>query len=315
LTKKQKDFEDVLNNFFTLQKDFSSAIELLEMLKKEEDAATLKDLEQNLNKILETATQLELESLFSSEMDSKDCFVEINAGAGGVESHDWVEMLLRMYLRFLEKMGFAFTLVHELRGEEAGIKSTTIKVEGRNAFGWLKTESGVHRLVRISPFNAAGKRQTSFASVWVFPIVDDDIDIQIDEKDLRIDTYRSSGAGGQHVNTTDSAVRITHLPTKIVTQCQNNRSQHRNKDEAMKMLKSRLYELELREKEAKAKEDNAKKTDNSWGNQIRSYVLQPYQMVKDHRTDFQTNKTDDILNGELKEMILNNLSLMNKKNI
>jgi len=285
------------------------------MLKKEEDAATLKDLEQNLNKILETATQLELESLFSSEMDSKDCFVEINAGAGGVESHDWVEMLLRMYLRFLEKMGFAFTLVHELRGEEAGIKSTTIKVEGRNAFGWLKTESGVHRLVRISPFNAAGKRQTSFASVWVFPIVDDDIDIQIDEKDLRIDTYRSSGAGGQHVNTTDSAVRITHLPTKIVTQCQNNRSQHRNKDEAMKMLKSRLYELELREKEAKAKEDNAKKTDNSWGNQIRSYVLQPYQMVKDHRTDFQTNKTDDILNGELKEMILNNLSLMNKKNI
>ena len=305
----------MLNNFFTLQKDFSSAIELLEMLKKEEDAATLKDLEQNLNKILETATQLELESLFSSEMDSKDCFVEINAGAGGVESHDWVEMLLRMYLRFLEKMGFAFTLVHELRGEEAGIKSTTIKVEGRNAFGWLKTESGVHRLVRISPFNAAGKRQTSFASVWVFPIVDDDIDIQIDEKDLRIDTYRSSGAGGQHVNTTDSAVRITHLPTKIVTQCQNNRSQHRNKDEAMKMLKSRLYELELREKEAKAKEDNAKKTDNSWGNQIRSYVLQPYQMVKDHRTDFQTNKTDDILNGELKEMILNNLSLMNKKNI
>jgi peptide chain release factor 2 len=312
LMKKQKDLEDLINLFITLEKDYSSSVELLELLKKEEDMPLLMDLEKNLKKILGTATQLELESLFTGELDSKDCFLEINAGAGGVESHDWAEMLLRMYLRYLEKMGFSFSMVHELKGEEAGIKSATIKIEGRNSFGWLKTESGVHRLVRISPFNAAGKRQTSFASVWVFPIIEGDINIQIEEKDLRIDTYRSSGAGGQHVNTTDSAVRITHLPTKIVVQCQNDRSQHRNKDEAMQMLKSRLYELELREKEAKIKEENAKKTDNSWGNQIRSYVLQPYQMVKDHRTDFQTSRVEDILNGDLKEMILNNIAYMGK---
>lgn len=306
--KKQKDLEFLLDNFFSLEQDFISAKELLDLLKAEsEDSSTLKDLEGNLNKALETAEKLELESLFSGEADSKDCFLEINAGAGGVESHDWAEMLLRMYLRYAEKMGFAFSIVHELRGEEAGIKSVTVKIEGRNSFGWLKTESGVHRLVRISPFNAAGKRQTSFASVWVFPVIEDDIEVEIDEKDLRIDTYRASGAGGQHVNKTDSAVRITHLPTKIVVQCQNNKSQHRNKAEAFKMLKSRLYELKLRTKEEELKKENAKKTDNSWGNQIRSYVLQPYQMVKDHRTDFQTSKVSDILDGDLKEMILNNI--------
>lgn len=312
LMRKQKELEDLINSFRGLERDFSSAVELLELLKQEEDDATLKDLEQNLNKILATSSELELESLFSGEMDGKDCFLEINAGAGGVESHDWAEMLLRMYLRFIEKQGFGFSVIHELKGEEAGIKSATIKIEGRNAFGWLKTESGVHRLVRISPFNAAGKRQTSFASVWVFPIIEDDINIQIEEKDIRVDTYRSSGAGGQHVNTTDSAVRITHLPTKIVVQCQSDRSQHRNKDEALRMLKSRLYELELREKEAKLKEENTKKTDNSWGNQIRSYVLQPYQMVKDHRTDFQSSRTGDILDGDLKEMIVNNIAALSK---
>lgn len=306
--KKQKDLEDVLDAFSSLESEFASSVELLELLKKEEDVSTLKDFEQTLNKLLEDATKLELECLFSGELDSKDCFLEIHAGAGGVDSHDWAEMLLRMYIRYLGKMGFISTIIHEMRGEEAGIKSATIKIEGRNSFGWLKTESGVHRLVRMSPFNAAGKRQTSFASVWVFPLIEDDINIQIEEKDLRIDTYRSSGAGGQHVNTTDSAVRITHLPTKIVAQCQSNRSQHRNKDEALKMLKSRLYELELREKEAKLKEENQKKTDNSWGNQIRSYVLQPYQMVKDHRTDFQTSNVDGILDGDLKEMILNNIA-------
>ena len=211
-------------------------------------------------------------------------------------------------LRFCERHNFKFEIIDELDGEEAGIKSSTIRIEGKNVYGWLKTESGVHRLVRISPFNAAGKRQTSFASVWVYPIVDDSIKIEINDKDLRIDTYRASGAGGQHINKTDSAVRITHMPTNIVVQCQSSRSQHRNRADAFSMLRSKLYELELKTREDKIKAQNAKKTDNSWGNQIRSYVLQPYQMVKDHRSDYETSATSDVLDGELDNMISNSLA-------
>lgn len=298
----------MLDSFNALNDNASAAKDLLSLLKEHEDDAMMKELHEQLRSLFKDAKKMEMECLFSGEVDSNDCFLEIHAGAGGVESHDWAEMLLRMYLRFIEKLGFAASIVDEVRGEEAGIKSVTIKVEGRNAFGWLRTERGVHRLVRISPFNAAGKRQTSFAGVWVYPNLDDDINIEINEKDLRIDTYRASGAGGQHVNKTDSAVRITHLPTKIVAQCQSNRSQHRNRDEAFKMLKAKLYELEMRKKEEKIAAEESMKTDNSWGHQIRSYVLQPYQMVKDHRTNFETSDVNGILDGELKEMILNNLA-------
>lgn len=298
----------MLDNFNALNDSASAAKDLLSLLKEHEDDAMMKELHEQLRSLLKDAKKMEMECLFSGEVDSNDCFFEIHAGAGGVESHDWAEMLLRMYLRFIEKLGLSASIVDEVRGEEAGIKSVTIKVEGRNAFGWLRTERGVHRLVRISPFNAAGKRQTSFAGVWVYPSLDDDINIEINEKDLRIDTYRASGAGGQHVNKTDSAVRITHLPTKIVAQCQSNRSQHRNRDEAFKMLKAKLYELEMRKKEEKIAAEESMKTDNSWGHQIRSYVLQPYQMVKDHRTNFETSDVNAILDGELKEMVLNNLA-------
>jgi len=297
--------EDTINNFSTLDKDFNAAEEFLELA--QDDIDLQKELKQSLNKLNKTATDLEIACLFSGEADNNDCFLEIHAGAGGTESHDWAEMLYRMYLRLTEKQNFKASVINELSGEEAGIKSVTIRISGHQAFGWLKTESGVHRLVRISPFNAAGKRQTSFASVWVYPVVDDKVHIEINESDLRIDTYRASGAGGQHINTTDSAVRITHLPSKIVVQCQNNRSQHRNKAEAMDMLRARLYEMKLREEEARLQEENAKKTDNSWGNQIRSYVLHPYQMVKDHRTNFETSDTDDILNGNLKDIIFASL--------
>lgn len=236
-------------------------------------------------------------------MDGNNCFLEINAGAGGTESHDWASIMMRMYLRFAERMGFKPEIINIISGEEAGIKSCCIKITGNMAYGWLKTESGVHRLVRISPFNAAGKRMTSFASCWVYPEVDDNIDINIEEKDLRIDTYRSSGAGGQHVNTTDSAVRITHIPTNIVTQCQSDRSQHRNKAEAMRMLKARLFELEMQKKNDEINKQNAEKTEIGWGHQIRSYVLQPYQLVKDLRTDYETSDTGSVLDGDLEKFV------------
>ncbi len=273
----------------------------------DDDPDMQKDLEKDLNIIKKDVQELEVTCLFSGEADPCEAFLEIHAGAGGTESHDWAEMLQRMYMMYADKNGFKLTILDELAGEDAGIKSVTMKISGYNAFGWLKTESGVHRLVRISPFNAAGKRQTSFASVWVYPVVDDNIEIEINEGDLKIDTYKASGAGGQHVNTTDSAVRITHIPTKIVVQCQNNRSQHRNRAEAKEMLKARLYEVELRKKEDKLQQENAQKTDNGWGNQIRSYVLHPYKMVKDHRSSFESNNPDSILGGSLKDMIIANL--------
>lgn len=262
-----------------------------------------------LMKLYKEVKLREVECLFSGEADHNSCFLEIHSGAGGTESNDWAEMLLRMYSRWCEKHKYQVSVMDFLSGEETGIKSATLRIDGAKAYGWLKTESGIHRLVRISPFNSGGKRHTSFASVWVYPVINDDIIIDILETELRIDTYRSSGAGGQHVNTTDSAVRVTHLPTGIVVQCQNNRSQHRNKDECMKMLRSRIYELELKKKEDKINEENAKKTEIGWGHQIRSYVLQPYRIVKDLRSNYETVDTVGVLDGELDPFIHSNLKL------
>lgn len=309
LLKQKAVLAEITSNFLSLEKDFEAFKEYLALIKHDNISDSEKrELDKEIESLHKKSQKLEVECLFAGEADSSGCFLEINAGAGGTESHDWAEMLLRMYTRFVNIKDFTSEIVDELAGEEAGIKSVTLKITGHNAYGWLKTESGVHRLVRISPFNAAGKRQTSFASVWVYPIVDDNINIQIVESDLRIDTYRSSGAGGQHVNTTDSAVRITHIPTNIVVQCQSDRSQHRNKDEALRMLKSRLYERELRIREEALQEQNAGKASNSWGNQIRSYVLHPYKLVKDHRTDFELSDAEGVLDGNLEKIILASLS-------
>lgn len=284
------------------------------MAEEEEDEAVIQQVQQELKNISIVAEKLETECLFSGEADGNNCFLEINAGAGGTESHDWASMMMRMYLRFGERLGFTTEIINIISGEEAGIKSCCIKFKGDMAYGWLKTESGVHRLVRISPYNSAGKRMTSFASCWVYPEVDENIDINIEDKDLRIDTYRSSGAGGQHVNTTDSAVRITHLPTNIVVQCQNDRSQHRNKAEAMQMLKARLFERELQMKNDEINKQNAAKTDNGWGHQIRSYVLQPYQMVKDLRTNHETSNANAVLDGDLEKFVSASLAANAGKN-
>jgi peptide chain release factor 2 len=247
--------------------------------------------------------RLQLESLLSGEADANDCFLEIHAGAGGTESQDWAEMLLRMYARWAEAHSYKLDWIEESPGEEAGVKSVTVRVVGLNAYGWLRTESGVHRLVRISPFDSQSRRHTSFASVWCYPVVDDSIEIDIQDKDLRIDTYRASGAGGQHVNRTDSAVRITHLPTNIVVQCQNDRSQHRNRAQAMAMLRARLYERELQLRRDAAEVEAAGKSDIGWGHQIRSYVLQPYQMVKDTRTDVEKGNAQGVLDGDIDDFL------------
>ena len=244
-----------------------------------------------------------LQTLLSGEADSNDCFVEVHAGAGGTESQDWAQMLMRMYMRWSEAHGYKVELMEESPGEEAGLKSATIRVQGHNAYGWLKTESGVHRLVRISPYDSSARRHTSFASVWTYPEIDDDIDIEVEEKDLRIDTYRSQGAGGQHVNTTDSAIRITHIPSGIVVACQGDRSQHRNRAEAMRMLRARLYEAELQRREEAAQAEQDAKTEIGWGHQIRSYVLHPYQMVKDLRTEVETSNTQNVLDGDLDDFM------------
>lgn len=297
--KKRNYLSNAVGAIDKLESELTAYADLIAMGEEMGDEATIKEASEEILKLHQFAKIKEVECLFSGEADANDCFLEIHAGAGGTESHDWSEMLLRMYMRWAERHNFKAEIADKLDGEEAGIKSVTLKISGLNSFGWLKTESGVHRLVRISPFNAAGKRQTSFSSVWVYPVVDDSIDIQVNESDLRIDTYRSSGAGGQHVNTTDSAVRITHIPTNIVVACQSGRSQHKNKEEAFKMLRSRLYELELQKRMDKHNAQNAQKTDNSWGNQIRSYVLQPYQMVKDLRTDFEDTDSAAVLDGKL----------------
>ena len=288
--------------------DLKSYLEMIELSETENDAEIYNETLLQLKKLKDLAKQQEVECLLSGELDENDCFLEIHSGAGGTESDDWASMLMRMYTRWIERHNFQYEVVDSLIGDEAGMKSAIFKVKGTNAFGWLKTERGVHRLVRISPFNSAGKRHTSFASVWVYPKIDNNVSIEIKESDLRIDTYRSSGAGGQHVNTTDSAVRITHLPTKITVQCQNNRSQHRNKEECMSMLRSKLYEVELKKMKDKDDKKNSEKTEIGWGNQIRSYVLHPYKMVKDLRTQRQTTDTEAVLDGNIDDFIQNALA-------
>ncbi len=272
---------------------------LAEIAAEEGDEGTGDEILKMMAALSERASKAETEALLSGEADGNDCYVEIHPGAGGTESNDWAGMLLRMYLRWAQKRGYGTEVIEQQYGEEAGIKSASIKVSGFNAYGWLKTESGVHRLVRISPFDSNARRHTSFASVWVYPVIDDSIEIDVKESDCRIDTFRSSGAGGQHVNTTDSAVRITHIPSGIVVQCQNERSQHKNRATAWNMLRARLYEVELQKREDAAKATEDAKTDIGWGHQIRSYVLQPYQMVKDLRTNVESPDPDRVLDGDL----------------
>jgi peptide chain release factor 2 len=272
---------------------------MIELAEAEDDATMVADAEAALQRLKEEAGKRELESLLSGEADANDAYLEIHPGAGGLEAQDWAEMLLRMYTRWAERHGFKLEWLEEQAGEGAGIKSATLKIIGENAYGWLKTESGVHRLVRISPFDSNARRQTSFASAWISPVIDDNIEIEILDKDVRTDTYRASGAGGQHVNKTDSAVRLTHIPTGIAVAVQSERSQHQNRAQAWAMLRARLYELELKKREEKAEAMNSQKTDIGWGHQIRSYVLHPYQMVKDLRTGVETSNTGGVLDGDL----------------
>ena len=287
----------------TLQFEMDDTLELIKLGIAENDREIVSEAEASLNDLVSDAEKRQLESLLSGEADANDCFIEVHAGAGGTEAQDWALMLMRMYSRWSEARNFKIQIIEESAGEEAGIKSVTMRIEGENAYGWMKTESGVHRLVRISPYDSSARRHTSFASVWVYPVVDDNIEVEIEEKDLRIDTYRASGAGGQHVNKTDSAIRITHLPTNIVVQCQNDRSQHRNRATAFSMLKARLYELELQRREDAANDAASGKTDIGWGNQIRSYVLHPYQMVKDLRTNVEKGNAQSVLDGDLDDFI------------
>jgi len=308
ILREKNRIEESLNKYTTIENLLAENTTLVEMAEEEGDEKSLTEAEKALQQTLKLAEKYKIECFFSGEADANDCFLEMHAGVGGTDSCDFVQMLLRMYLRWAESHKFKTEIEQQVDGEEAGIKSVTLKISGHNAYGWAKTESGVHRLVRISPFNANAKRQTSFASVWVYPVIDDKIEIEIQDKDLKVDTYRASGAGGQHVNKTDSAVRLTHTPTGIVAQCQNSRSQHQNREEAMRMLKSRLYELELRKKEAEADKEASQRADNSWGNQIRSYVMQPYQMVKDLRTNYETSNINAVFDGDLDNFIVASLS-------
>jgi len=282
-----------------MEQELSDSVELIAMGEEEDDADTVSEAEAAIARLKTTVAKRELEALLSGEADSNDSYLEVHAGAGGTESQDWAEMLLRMYVRWAEAHQCKVEWIEESGGEEAGIKSATVRITGHNAYGWLKSESGVHRLVRISPYDSQSRRHTSFASVGCYPVIDDEIEIDIEDKDLRVDTYRASGAGGQHVNRTDSAVRITHIPTNIVVQCQNDRSQHKNRAAAMSMLKARLYELELQKREEEKQAAHDSKGDIGWGHQIRSYVLHPYQMVKDLRTNEETADTQGVLNGDL----------------
>lgn len=299
LMQERSRLETAFENIANLSKDLIDNVELAELAEIDNDQELLDAAAAALMSVKEKAAKAELEALLSGEADANDCFVEIHPGAGGTEAQDWAEMLLRMYTRWAQAHGKKVEVLEEQSGDEAGIKSATIRVKGENAFGWLKTESGVHRLVRISPYDSSARRHTSFASVWVFPEVDDTIDIDINESDCRVDTYRASGAGGQHINKTDSAVRITHEPTGIVVQCQNDRSQHKNRSMAWDMLRARLYEAELQRRETEAQEQADNKSEIGWGHQIRSYVLQPYQLVKDLRTNVETSDTSGVLDGDL----------------
>jgi peptide chain release factor 2 len=307
IIKEKKLYEDLINSYENTSVSLTDLDELNNLATEEKNQSIIKEVLESIIKLKKIAKQNETKCFLSNESDSLDCYVEIHAGAGGTESQDWAEMLRRMYLKWSDIKGFKSELISEHKGDEAGIKSSTIKIEGDYVFGWLKSESGIHRLVRISPFDSGARRHTSFASVWMYPIVDENIDIEIIEKDLRIDTYRSSGAGGQHVNTTDSAVRITHLPTKIVVQCQNERSQHKNKETCMNMLKARLYDFEMKKKEKDSQNLESSKSEIGWGHQIRSYVLHPYRMVKDNRTDFESSNPDKVLDGEIDDFLESSL--------
>ena len=301
--RERQALERSINAFQKLERDLDDAVTLIELGEGEKDEASIQEGEAVLRKLAPEARRLEVEALLAGEADGNDTYLEIHAGAGGTESQDWASMLTRMYSRWAEDRDYKVSVVEVSAGEEAGIKSATLQIKGENAYGWLKTESGVHRLVRISPYDSNARRHTSFASVWVYPVVDDNIEIDIKESECRIDTYRASGAGGQHVNTTDSAVRITHIPTNIVVASQQERSQIKNRAIAWAMLKSRLYELELKKREDKANAEAAAKTDIGWGHQIRSYVLQPYQLVKDLRTGAQSTDPQKVLDGDIDDFI------------
>jgi peptide chain release factor 2 len=295
--------EDQLTSISRIEQELDDQVTMIELGEAEGDEAVVAEAENHLKALKAEVERRELEALLSGEADSNDTYVEVHAGAGGTESQDWANMLLRMYARWSEQHGFKVEYLEETEGEEAGIKSATIQVKGHNAYGWLKTEAGVHRLVRISPFDSNARRHTSFASVTVYPVVDDRIVIDIKESDVRVDTMRSGGAGGQHVNKTESAIRLTHIPTNIAVVCQNDRSQHRNRAQAWQMLRARLYERELKRREERAAAEQASKTDIGWGHQIRSYVLQPYQMVKDLRTGVSTSNTGAVLDGDLDQFM------------
>ena len=305
-TRLEKQIADVNS----LEQAVDDAVMLIELGEEEGDTAAVSEAEAELEPVRARAEKMQIESMLSGEADGLDCYLEVHAGAGGTEAQDWAEMLLRMYTRWADRRGFKVEWLEESAGEEAGLKSATVKIAGHNAYGWLKTESGVHRLVRISPYDSQARRHTSFSSAWIYPVIDDSIDIVIEDKDLKVDTYRASGAGGQHVNRTDSAVRITHMPTGIVVQCQNDRSQHRNRATAMDMLRARLYEAELQRREEEANATEATKSEIGWGHQIRSYVLQPYQMVKDLRSGHESGNPSAILDGDLDAFL--EASLANK---
>ena len=301
--KKKTRLNHIVGHWKELKGAVGDLEQLHDLASEEADHATLTEVSQDLDKLIVSVRDEELKMMLGSEQDPMDAIMSIHAGAGGTEAQDWAEMLLRMYLRWAERRGFKTTIIDLLPGDEAGVKNVSLTIGGEYAYGYSKAEIGIHRLVRISPFDAGARRHTSFASVFVYPEVDDEIIVEIDEKDLRIDTYRSTGAGGQHVNKTDSAVRLTHLPTGIVVQCQNERSQHKNKAMAMKYLKSRLYERKLQEQNAKINELNKSKKDIAWGSQIRSYVLHPYKMIKDHRTNLEVGNATRVLDGDIDDFI------------
>ncbi len=306
--RHRQELESAIKACRELETGVAENIELIELGEAEGDEEIVAEAENAIKKLHKIAAEKELETLLSGEADSNDAYVEIHAGAGGTESQDWAQMLMRMYIRWAESKGHKVEIIGMNAGEEAGIKSATILIKGHNSYGWLKTESGVHRLVRISPFDSNARRHTSFASIWVFPVIDDTIEIDVSESDVRIDTYRASGAGGQHVNTTDSAVRITHIKTGIVVQCQNQRSQHKNRATAWEMLRSRLYEAELKQREEAAQAQEDSKSEIGWGHQIRSYVLQPYQLVKDLRTGIESTNPSAVLDGDLDPFIAASLA-------
>jgi len=303
VVKEKKLYEDLISSFETSLNKLNDLDDLNQLALDENNVNIQNEIFENIKDLRELVKKNEIKCFLSNESDSFDCYIEIHAGAGGTESQDWADMLRRMYLKWSDNKKFKSILISEHKGDEAGIKSSTIKIEGDYVFGWLKKESGIHRLVRISPFDSGARRHTSFASIWVYPVVDENINIEILDKDLRIDTYRSSGAGGQHVNTTDSAVRITHLPSKIVVQCQNERSQHKNKETCMNMLKARLYDFEIKKKEKANQNHESSKSEIGWGHQIRSYVLQPYRLVKDNRTNFESTSPDKVLDGEIDDFL------------